>query len=150
MSTITALGTDYWSQVGHGATAIALYAIIGVFLMILGFYVIDWTTPGPLRELVRSGRPNAAAVAASGVVSMAFIVVLAIYSSTGDLEGGLIKTLVFGLIGIAAQALSVRLIGFVKGLDIGAMLAQEKFTPVVLDITASYLGFGLIVAAAIL
>jgi len=150
MSTIAALGTDYWTQVGHGATAIALYAIAGVLLMILGFYAIDWTTPGPLRDLVRTGRPNAAAVTASGVVSMAVIVVLAIYSSTGDLQGGLLKTLIFGLIGIAAQALSVRLLGFVKGLDIGAMLAEEKFTPVTLVVTASYLGFGLIVAAAIL
>ncbi|MUL65653.1 hypothetical protein BOO86_14335 [Mycobacterium sp. CBMA 234] len=148
--TLTAFGTGYWSIVGHGATAIAMYAIVGVALMILGFYVIDWTTPGPLRELVRTGHPNAAAVAASGVVSMAFIVVLAIYSSSGDLNAGLIKTLVFGLIGIAAQALSVRLIGFVKGLDIGAMLAEKKFTPVVLDVAASYLAFGLIVAAAIL
>ena len=118
--------------------------------MILGFFVIDWTTPGPLRELVRSGRPNAAAVAASGVVSMAFIVVLAIYSSSGDLAAGLIKTLVFGLVGIAAQALSVRLIGAVKGLDIGEMLHEEKFSPVVLDVAAAYLAFGLIVAAAIL
>ena len=150
MNTSTALGPDYWSQVGHGATAIAMYAIVGVLLMVLGFFVIDWTTPGPLRELVRSGRPNAAAVAASGVLSMALIVVLAIYSSTGDLEGGLIRTLVFGLVGIAAQALSVRLLGFVKGLDVGEMLAQEKFTPVTLVVTASYLGFGLIVAAAIL
>ncbi len=148
--TLTALGNDYWSIVVHGASAIALYAIVGGALMILGFFVIDWTTPGPLRELVRTGRPNAAAVAASGVVSMAFIVVLAIYSSSGDLASGLIKTVVFGLVGIAAQALSVRLIGAVKGLDIGEMLEQEKFSPIVLDVAASYLAFGLIVAAAIL
>ena len=71
-------------------------------------------------------------------------------SSSGDLAAGLIKTLVFGLVGIAAQALSVRLIGAVKGLDIGEMLHEEKFSPVVLDVAASYLAFGLIVAAAIL
>ena len=61
---------------GLGYLVAGVVAIVG--LMILGFFVIDWTTPGPLRDLVRSGRPNAAAVAASGVVSMAFIVVLAI------------------------------------------------------------------------
>jgi uncharacterized membrane protein YjfL (UPF0719 family) len=148
--TYTALGSDYWSTVGHGASAITLYAIVGGLLMILGFFVIDWTTPGPLRALVQAGRPNAAAVAASGVVSMAFIVVLAIYSSSGDLAGGLIKTLVYGLVGIAAQALSVRLIGVIKGIDMGRVLESEKFTPEVLDVTASYVAFGLIVAAAIL
>jgi hypothetical protein len=57
---------------------------------------------------------------------------------------------VFGLLGIAAQAVSVRLIEFAKGVDIGRVLAEEKFTPEVLVVTASYLAFGLIVAAAIL
>lgn len=149
-TTLVALDSDYWSVLGHGVSAIVLYTIVGVALMVLGFYVIDWTTPGPLRTLVRAGRPNAAAVAASGVVSMAFIIVLAIYSSSGDLIHGLIMTLVFGLLGIAAQAFSVRLIGAIKGIDIGMVLASERFTPQVLVVTASYLAFGLIVAAAIL
>ncbi|QRY49246.1 DUF350 domain-containing protein [Mycolicibacterium septicum] len=149
-TTLVALGSDYWSVLGHGVSAIVLYSIVGVALMVLGFYVIDWTTPGPLRTLVQAGRPNAAAVAASGVISMAFIVVLAIYSSSGDLIQGLITTLVFGLLGIAAQAFSVRLVGAIKGIDIGGVLASETFTPQVLVVTASYVAFGLIIAAAIL
>lgn len=151
MTTSTvALSPDYWSVLGHGVSAIVLYTIVGIALMVLGFYVIDWTTPGPLRVLVQAGRPNAAAVAASGVLSMAIIIVLAIYASSGDLIQGLIMTLVFGLLGIAAQAFSVRLIGAIKGIDMGRVLAQETFTPEVLVITAAYLAFGLIVAAAIL
>ncbi|MBI3226291.1 MAG: DUF350 domain-containing protein [Mycolicibacterium cosmeticum] len=149
-TTLSALGPDYWSIVGHGASAIVLYTIVGIALMVLGFFVIDWTTPGPLRALVQAGRPNAAAITASGVVSMALIVVLAIYSSSGDLIGGLIKTLIFGLLGIAAQAFSVRLVGVIKGVDIGRVLAEERFTPEVLVVAASYLAFGLIIAAAIL
>ena len=35
--TLTALGNDYWSIVGHGASAIALYAIVGGALMIAGW-----------------------------------------------------------------------------------------------------------------
>ncbi|QNJ95575.1 DUF350 domain-containing protein [Mycolicibacterium fluoranthenivorans] len=149
-ATLSALGPDYWSIVGHGVSAIVLYTIVGIALMVLGFFVIDWTTPGPLRTLVQAGRPNAAAITASGVLSMALIIVLAIYSSTGDLVGGLIKTLVFGLLGIAAQAFSVRLVGVIKGVDIGRVLAEERFTPEVLVVAASYLAFGLIIAAAIL
>ncbi|MCG7610057.1 MULTISPECIES: DUF350 domain-containing protein [Mycobacterium] len=149
-TTLVALDSDYWSFLGHGVSAIVLYSIVGVALMILGFYVIDWTTPGPLRTLVQAGRPNAAAVAASGVLSMAFIVVIAIYSSLGDLVQGLITTLVFGLLGIAAQAVSVRLVGAIKGIDIGGVLASERFTPQVLVVTAAYVAFGLIIAAAIL
>lgn len=149
-TTLVALSPDYWSILGHGVSAIVLYTIVGVALMVLGFYVIDWTTPGPLRALVQAGRPNAAAVAASGVVSMALIIVLAIYSSLGDLVQGLLSTLVFGLLGIAAQAFSVRLIGAIKGIDMGRVLASERFTPEVLVVIAAYVAFGLIVAAAIL
>jgi uncharacterized membrane protein YjfL (UPF0719 family) len=148
--TIVALGHDYWSVLGHGVAAIALYAIIGLALIVVGFYVLDWTTPGPLRTLVQAGRPNAAAIAASGVVSLSFIVVLAIYSSSGDLVDGLVKTLAFGLLGIVAQALSVRIVELVTGIDIGSVLAKEQYTPEVLVVVGAHFGLGLIVAAAIL
>jgi uncharacterized membrane protein YjfL (UPF0719 family) len=148
--TNVALGPDYWSYLGHGASAIALYAIIGLALVVLGFFVLDWTTPGPLRTLVQAGRPNAAAIAASGVVSLAFIVVLAIYSSSGELIDGLVNTVVFGVLGIVAQAFSVRIVELVTGIDIGRVLAAERYTPEVLVVVAAHFGLGLIVAAAIL
>ncbi len=99
---------------------------------------------------MQAGRPNAAAVTAAGMGSMALIVVLAIYASTGDLAGGLVNTLVFGLLGIVAQAVLVRLVEAVTGIDLGTMLAAERFTPEVLVVVAAYLGVALIVAAAIL
>ncbi len=148
--TTLALGNDYWSILGHGAAAIALYTIVGLGLMIAGFFVLDWTTPGPLRTLVRAGRPNAAAVAASGLASLAFVVVLAIYSSSGDLLDGLIKTIAFGLLGIVFQAVSVRIVELVTAVDMGALLASEQRTPQALVVVAANFGLGLIVAAAIL
>lgn len=148
--TTLALGQDYWSVLGHGAAAIALYTIVGLALMVLGFFVLDWTTPGPLRTLVQAGRPNAAAVAASGLASLAFVVVLAIYSSSGDLLDGLIKTLVFGLLGIVSQAVSVRIVELVCGIDMGPLLASEQRNPEALVVVAANFGLGLIVAAAIL
>ncbi|BBY29105.1 DUF350 domain-containing protein [Mycolicibacterium sediminis] len=148
--TIVALGEDYWSVLGHGVAAIALYAIVGLALIVLGFFVLDWTTPGPLRTLVQARRPNAAAIAASGLVSLSFVVVMAIFTSSGDLLDGLIKTLVFGVLGILAQAISVRVIELVTGIDIGAVLAAERFTPEVLVVVGAHVGMGLITAAAIL
>jgi len=146
----TALNPDFWSSVGHGVSAIALYTILGVALVVLGFFIIDWTTPGPLRTLVMAGRPNAAAVAAAGVVSIAVIVVLTIYSSAGDILQGLVGTLIFGVLGLVSQALCVRLIGLVTGIDIGRVLAAERFVPEVLVVIAAYFAFGLIIAIAIL
>ncbi|MCK0177476.1 MULTISPECIES: DUF350 domain-containing protein [Mycobacteriaceae] len=148
--TTLALQDDYWSVLGHGVAAIALYAIVGLALIVLGFFVLDWTTPGPLRTLVQARRPNAAAIAASGLVSLSLVVVLAIFASSGDLLDGLIRTVVFGLLGIVAQAVSVRVVELITGIDVGAVLAAERYTPEVLVVVAAHFGLGLIVAASIL
>jgi uncharacterized membrane protein YjfL (UPF0719 family) len=147
---VVALASDYWSTLGRGVSAIVLYAILGLALMVLGFFAIDWTTPGKLRALVRAGKPNAAVVTASGMVSMALIVVLAIYASSGRLVEGLIYSAVYGLVGIAAQVISVRLIELVTAIDIGDVLSRDKFTPDVLVVAAAHLALGLVVAVAIL
>ena len=77
-----ALPDRFWPDLGEGIGAIALYAVVGVVLMLIGFYAIDFTTPGKLSELVRTGKPNAVIVTASGMLSMAFIIVVAIAIST--------------------------------------------------------------------
>lgn len=137
------------ASLGQGIGAIALYAVIGLVLMLAGFYVIDWTTPGKLSQLVRDGRPNAAVVTASGLFSLAFIVVVAIWFSPAKLSDGLLTSLVFGLVGIIAQVVVIRLFEFAMRLDIGAILAAEKFTPASVVVAAANVSLGLVVAAAI-
>ena len=51
------LGLD-GSVIGSGIGAILLYAVLGVLLMLLGFYAVDLTTPGPLNRMVRAGGPT--------------------------------------------------------------------------------------------
>jgi uncharacterized membrane protein YjfL (UPF0719 family) len=148
--TTLALESGYWSSLGRGAWAIMLYAIIGLVLMIVGFFAIDLTTPGKLKALVREGKPNAVIVSASGMVSMAFIVVLAIFASSGKLSEGLIASAVYGLVGIVAQVISVRVIEEVLGIDIGSLLQAERYIPDVLVVAAAHFALGLVVAFAIL
>ncbi|WP_431969506.1 DUF350 domain-containing protein [Nocardia sp. bgisy134] len=148
--TAVALESGYWSALGEGVGAIVLYALVGLVLMLVGFYAIDLTTPGALRGLVAEGKPNAIIVTAAGMLSMAFIVVLAIYSSGGKLAEGLIASLVFGLVGIVAQVVSVRVVERVLGIDIGAALHSETFTTEVLVVAAAHFALGLVVAVAIL
>lgn len=137
------------ASLGYGIGAIAAYAVIGLVLMLAGFYVIDWTTPGKLSQLVRDGRPNAAVVTASGLFSLAFIIVIAIYNSPAKLSDGLITSLVFGLVGIIAQVLVMRVFEFAMRMDIGAMLAAEKFTPASVVVAAANVALGLVVAVAV-
>jgi uncharacterized membrane protein YjfL (UPF0719 family) len=144
-----ALPDGFWPDLGEGIGAIALYAVVGVFLMLIGFYAIDFTTPGKLSELVRTGRPNAVIITASGMLSMAFIIVVAIVNSASDLGAGLIQSLVFGLVGIVAQVLAVRLLEWTTRLDLGATVDDETFAPGSAVVAAVHLALGLVVAVAI-
>ena len=145
-----ALPDGFWPDLGQGIGAIALYAVVGVLLMVIGFYAIDFTTPGKLSELVRTGKPNAVIVTASGMVSMAFIIVFAILNSANDLTAGLIQSLVFGFVGLVAQVLATRLLEWITRLGVGEIIEQEAFAPVSAVVAAVHVSLGLVVAFAIL
>jgi uncharacterized membrane protein YjfL (UPF0719 family) len=144
------LAPDFWSTVGVNIGLIAVYAVIGAVLMYIGYFAIDLTTPGDLRGLVREGRPNAVVVAAAGLVSMALIVVTAIYISFGSFVGGILNTSIYGLVGIIAQVLAVRGLEAVARLDVDGCLHDDRFTPDSAMIAAMHLALGLVVAVAII
>jgi uncharacterized membrane protein YjfL (UPF0719 family) len=145
-----AIAPDFFTFVGRGVGAILLYAVLGVLLMLLGFYAVDLTTPGKLYRMVQQGRPNSVIITAAGMVSMAFIVVVAIYTSSGSLLEGLLQTLIFGLVGILAQVGGVRLLEWVTGIDLGAVLGADDVRPQVFVVSAAHLALGLVVAVAVL
>ncbi|WP_019809421.1 DUF350 domain-containing protein [Saccharomonospora halophila] len=146
---LVALSETFGTDLARGIGAILLYAIVGLLLMLLGFYAIDFTTPGKLSELVRRGLPNAVMVTASGLVSMAFIVVVAIWASASDLTEGLITALVYGLVGIIAQVLAVRLLEWATRIDVRSTIESETFAPASLVVAAAHVALGLVVAVAI-
>ena len=148
--TLAQIDPAFGAVLSRGVGAILLYAVLGVLLMLLGFYAVDLTTPGKLNRMVRDGLPNAVIVTAAGMVSMAFIVVVAIYASSGALLEGLLASLVFGLMGILVQVGGVRLLEWVTGIDIGAVLAADRVRPQAFVVSAAHLALGLVVAVAIL
>ncbi len=150
MTSLHALQPGFFATVGIGVGAIVLYAIVGLILILLGFYAVDLTTPGKLNEMVRAGHPNAVAVTAAAMVSMAFIIVVAIFGSSGRLLEGLLASLIFGLLGIIVQVAGVRVIEWVTGIRIGEVLTAERFMPQSLVVAAAHVALGLVVAVAIL
>jgi len=140
----------YWNVLGRGVGAIVLYAIVGLVLMMIGFYAIDLTTPGPLRKMVDAGKPNAIVVAAAGMVSMALIVVLAIYASSGKLVEGLVGSAIFGLVGIVAQVVMMRFATLVIGIDMDVLFQGDEFNYEALMVAAAQFALGIVVAVAIL
>lgn len=143
------LAPGFFEAVGRGVGAILLYALVGLALMIIGFYAIDVTTPGRLGHMVREGAPNAVVVTAMGLVSMALIVVVAIYSTSDRMLEGLLTSMIFGLAGIAVQVLAVRLLERIIGIDIGLVLQADRFSPVSLIVGAGHFALGLVVAVAV-
>lgn len=146
---LVALPENFGGELAWGIGAIALYAIVGLVLMFAGFYAIDFTTPGRLSELVRRGLPNAVIITSSGLLSMAFIVVVAIWASTGDLAEGLITSLVFGFVGIVVQVAAVRALEFATRIDVRSTIESDKFAPASLVVASAHLALGLVVAVAI-
>lgn len=144
-----ALSETFGGDLVRGIGAILLYGVVGLFLMFVGFYAIDWTTPGKLSQLVHRGLPNAVLVTASGLLSMAFIVVVAIFNSESDLTGGLITSLVYGLLGIIVQVVAVRLLGWATRIDVGRTIEEEHFQPISVVVAAAHVALGLVVAVAI-
>jgi uncharacterized membrane protein YjfL (UPF0719 family) len=149
-SLLAAIDAEYFKAIGAGVGSIVLYAILGVALVLVGFYAVDVTTPGKLNELVRAGAPNAVAVTAAGMVSMALIIVTAIWVASGRLSEGLLNALVYGLVGIVVQVAGVRLLEWVTGIDIGQVLRADQYTPSVLVVCGAHLALGLVVAVAII
>lgn len=149
-SLLAAIDADYFSTIGRGIGAIVLYAVVGAVLLMIGFFALDLTTPGKLNQMVRQGAPNAVAITAAGLISMAFIVVVAIFGSSGQLAEGLLASLIFGLVGIIVQVVAVRLLEWVSGINIGAVLAADKFVSQSLAVCAAHIAIGLVVAVAII
>ncbi|MEU6641355.1 DUF350 domain-containing protein [Saccharomonospora sp. NPDC046836] len=146
---LVALSETFGTDLVRGIGAIALYAIVGLLLMLLGFYAIDFTTPGKLSDLVRQGLPNAVIITASGLLSMAFIIVIAIWTSSTNLAEGLITSLVYGLIGIVAQVGAVRLLEWVTRIDVRSTIESKTLAPASFIVASAHLALGLVVAVAI-
>lgn len=84
-----------------GAVATILYFAVGMAVLIVGFYMVDWLTPGKLRQLVFvDRRPNAVVVAGAMYVSLTIVIITAIANSYSQLGQGLLGVAVYGLMGV--------------------------------------------------
>jgi uncharacterized membrane protein YjfL (UPF0719 family) len=100
------------------------YSAIGLVVLFVGFIVVDLLTPGHLGRLVGAGNPNAATLTASALISLGLILYFAIYF-TGAGWGGLDDALVFGLVGVAVQAIGFLILDRI----IPGRLFEEQMAP---------------------
>ncbi|RCG25451.1 DUF350 domain-containing protein [Sphaerisporangium album] len=146
-----ALAGPLAEALGRGALAILAYAVLGVLLLIAGFYVIDMVTPGRLGKVIKEDRnPNAALLAASGLAALGLIVAASIWSSGGALQEGLLATLVFGLVGIAVQTLGMMFFDRVAGISVRELVHEPTLQPGAILLAVTHFAIGLITAVAVI
>ncbi|MFF5208094.1 DUF350 domain-containing protein [Streptosporangium sp. NPDC000396] len=136
---------------GRGALAIASYAMLGVILLIIGFYVLDMAIPGKLSQLIKADRnPNATLLTGSGLAAVGLIVAASIWSSGGALHEGLLSTLVFGLVGIAVQTVAMVIFDKVVGISVRDLVKESDPQPGARLLAITHLAIGLITAVAVI
>lgn len=143
--------TPIADALAHGSLAILSYAILGVLLLVAGFYVVDLATPGRLSKIIRHDRnPNATVLAASSVAGVGLIVAASIWSSGGALQEGLLATLVFGLVGIAVQTLGMVAFDKVAGISVRELVRETTLQPAAVLLGVTHFFIGLITAVAVI
>ena len=102
------IGTVDLNPVFRGAVATILYFLVGMAVLVVGFYMVDLLTPGKLRQLVFiDRRPNAVVVAGAMYIALTTVIVTAITTSYSQLGQGLIGVAVYGLMGVILLGLAM-------------------------------------------
>ncbi|BAJ33041.1 MULTISPECIES: DUF350 domain-containing protein [Kitasatospora] len=134
----------------HGLGAAAVYGLVGLVLLLLGYLLIDVLTPGKLGRLIwAEGNRNAAVLLSSALLGVGGIVYTAIRYTYDDFGKGLLSTLCFGVLGLLLMALAFWLLDLLTPGRLGAILVSTAPHPAVWVSASCNLAAAAIVAASI-
>ena len=124
------------------------YSGIGLVVLVAGFLVIDALTPGKLGELVMDGNANAAVLAATWLLALGLILWFAIFFTGAGWEG-LDDALVYGAVGVGAQAVGFVVLDALTPGRLGVICEDRKLHPASLVSAAVQLAVALVVCASL-
>ncbi|MGE2814802.1 DUF350 domain-containing protein [Mycobacterium heidelbergense] len=102
------IGNVNLNPIFKGVVATILYFGVGMAVLLVGFYMVDWLTPGKLRQLVFiDRRPNAVVVAGAMYIALATVIISAITNSYSQLGQGLVGVAVYGLVGVVLLGIAL-------------------------------------------
>jgi len=126
------------------------YGVTGILYLLLGYYVMDWLTPGKLSELIFTDRNrNASALAASHFVAIGLILTTAIFTSADRFVLGIVNLTGFGIVGIGVLALGFKIIDWVTPGKLGELVTDTEPHPAVWVTVAANVALGAVIAASI-
>lgn len=141
---------DHFPELLNGIGLSLAYFGVGALVLGAGFVVLDLLTPGSLRQHVFiDHRPNAAALHASSALALAIIVVTVMMNASDSLVWGLLDVAVYGLLGIAFQAVTLVILEIVVPGRFRDLVASPTFSTASLAVAATLLAVGAVNAAAI-
>jgi len=125
------------------------YSGVGLGVLLLGFFVVDLLTPGSLGKQVMEGNANAAVLTASSIVSLGLILWFAIYF-TGQGWEGLDEAAIFGVVGVAAQAVGFLLLDLLTPGKLGGVcMGGHRLHPATVVSAAVQFAVALVVCASL-
>ena len=127
------------------------YSAVGIVLLVLGAVALDLLTPGRLaRHIYQERSLNAAIALAAGFLGQGAIAFTTIWTNaTSGFGDALGWTVVFGLIGIALQAVAFLVLDLLTPGRLGHLLMEPAFHPASLVTAASTLAVSAIIVASI-
>ena len=128
------------------------YALLGVALLVAGFFVSDLLTPGHLgRRIYQDRSLNAAIIVSAIFLGLGAVEFTAIYTNGAANFGAAFGwTAAFGVLGIVLQAVSFVVLDLLTpGSSLRAIAVDERFHPGALVAAAAMLAVSLIVCASI-
>lgn len=138
------------SDLGAGVLATLAYAGVGLAILAVGYAVLDLITPGRLRDLVFAERNvNASVIVCGNVLALAAIVTTAILESDDTLSRGLTQTVVYGLLGIALQAIAFKVVDLLTPGHLGHIVTAARPDPASAVVAVISLAMGAVLSAAI-
>jgi uncharacterized membrane protein YjfL (UPF0719 family) len=138
------------NPVFRGAVATILYFAVGMAVLLIGFYMVDWLTPGKLRRLVFiDRRPNAVVVAGAMYISLTIVIISAIANSYSQLGQGLLGVAVYGLMGVILLGIALLAMHLLIPGDFHEHIDEPTLHPGSFAVALILLAVGGVTAAAV-
>jgi len=138
------------TDVLNGLVGAFTFTAVGVLLLLGGFFLADWLTPGPLRHQIWSERNrNAAIFLSSALLGVGAIVFTSIITTYTGFVRGLVSTIVYGVVGLLLMAGGFGLLDLLTPGKLGEILVDPQPHPAVWVSASANLAIAAIICAAI-
>jgi uncharacterized membrane protein YjfL (UPF0719 family) len=144
------IGTVDLNPVLKGVVATILYFLVGMAILVVGFWMVDVLTPGKLRQMVFiDRRPNAVVIASAMYVALTTVIITAITTSYSQLSQGLVGVAVYGLMGVILLGIALLTLHLVIPGNFHEHVDEPELHPASFAVALMLLAVGGVTAAAV-